>query len=455
MTETSSWTPASDAVEACLANIETLDATLKATITVVADDARQRARHADEASAREDWLGVLHGMPIAIKDNIDTAGVRTTSGSTFFADHVPEHDAPVVERLLASGAIPVAKLNLSEFAIGATSQNPHYGGVRNPWDTSRIPGGSSGGSGVAVAAEMAVAALGTDTSGSVRIPAALTGVSGMRPTTGRVPNRRSTPASLNFDAIGPMAYSVVDVARVLFVIQGYDPADRSSADRPADDLLADLHRGLRGVRIGVPTSFFFEGLGPGIEAATREALDVLSDLGAQLVDIHVDGAEVASDMMRPILHADMAAFHRDRLEAAPESFGEDVYRRIQLGVGVTGAEYSACADWRTDFIRRVDRVFDDVDLVASPMTPVVAPRAEGAEMIETTKELSRFAMPWSMANLPSLSVPCGFDAQGLPLGLQLAGRQWNDALVLRSGVAYQQATQWHRARPSARPSLER
>lgn len=448
MHEPSASTPASDSVEACLANIERLDATLRANITVLTDDARQQARRSDEALARGEWLGVLHGMPIAVKDNIDTKGIRTTSGSTFFADRVPDRDAPVVERLLSSGAIIVAKANMSEFAIGATSQNPHYGGVRNPWDTDRIPGGSSGGSGVAVAAEMAVAALGTDTSGSVRIPAAMNGVAGMRPTTGRVPNRGTTPASLNFDAIGPLAYSVVDTARVLAVIQGYDPADHSSAEWPAADLLTDLHRGVRGLRIGVPTSFFFDGLEPGIETTSREALDVLSDLGAHLVDIHVEGAEIAADKMRPILHADLAAFHRNRLSTAPGSFGEDVYRRIRLGLDVTGAQYSECADWRQAWARQVDRLFEDVDLIVSPVMPVATPLAEGAEMIETTKQLSRFTMPWSMADLPSLSVPCGFDAAGMPVGLQLAGRRWTDARVLRSGVAYQEVTQWHRERPS-------
>ena len=260
-----------DATEAYLERIERLDGRIRAYITVTAESAREQAGAADEALARGETLGPLHGLPVALKDNIDTAGVRTTVGSAFFADHVPERDAEVARRLREAGAVLLGKVTMHEFAYGATTQNPHHGFCRNPWDLERIPGGSSGGSGAAVSAGLCAAALGTDTGGSVRIPAALNGVSALRPTNGRVSNRGVFPITWTFDTVGPLARAVADLALVFSVLPGFDPEDPGSANRPADEVLDRLDLGLAGLRIGVPETFFFEDVDDEVVSVVRAA----------------------------------------------------------------------------------------------------------------------------------------------------------------------------------------
>lgn len=445
-TALSSFPNATEAVEACLANVAAHNDTHKIAITVMADEARRLAQVCDEAASRGEWLGVLHGMPIALKDNIDTAGVRSTAGSKFFFDRVPEANAPVVDKILAAGGIPILKANMAEFAMGGTSQNPHHGACRNPWDVSRIPGGSSGGSGAAVAAEMCVGAYGTDTSGSVRIPGTINGVVGMRPTVGRVSNRGTVPVSAAFDTVGPLAKTAVDTARLLAATQGFDPHDPTSVNRRSDDILTGLTDGVAGMRIGVPRSFFFENLHPDVATATETALTVLETLGAQLVDVTIDNAEASPEQYRTLLHADVATFHKDRLENQRELFGEDVYDRMMLGYHTTAMEYVAAQTFQRAWIAQFDALFDDIDLLFTPASPVLTPSAEGADMLATTKEVARFTMPLSLALLPSLSVPSGFDRDGMPVGVQLAAKPWDDGLVLRAAVAYQQATDFHTQR---------
>lgn len=438
-------------VEQCLAQMDALDATLHVVITRVDEQARAEAVRCDRAAARGEWLGPLHGMPVALKDNIDTAGVRTTSGSAFFADRVPERDAEVVRRLKAAGAVIVAKVNLAEFAFGGTSQNPHFGPCRNPWDPARIPGGSSGGSGAAVAAGMCVGSLGTDTGGSIRIPASLNGVVGLRPTIGRVSNAGTTPVSLFFDTVGPLARRVVDVARLFAAMAACDPSDPSSRPHLRQDVLNRLHEPIAGVRIGVPEVFFFEDIEPDIEASVRAALEVLQKLGAELVAVTLPEAERAQGLMTKILYPDAAAFHRDRITTEPDRFGEDVLRRLSIGVNTSGMDYADAALWRLRWQRRVDQLFDQVDLVAHPTVPFAAPVAEGAEMIATTTSLTRLTYAWSMADVPCMSIPCGFDAAGLPVGLHLAAARWNDALLFPIGAAYQRETDWHLRTPPGVP----
>ena len=263
-----------DATQACLDAIEAHEDKVHAMITVTADEALRQADAADKAAREGRWLGLLHGMPLAIKDNIATAGVRTTAGSEFFSDHVPNENAPVVDRLMRAGAVMVGKATMHEFAFGIRSDNTVSPPCHNPWKLGRIPGGSSGGSGAAVAADMCVGALGSDTGGSVRLPASINGISGLRPTHGRIPNYGSTPVSASFDTIGPMARSVSDVARMFAVMAGHDARDPYTVDRPLENFLPSLNDGIEGVCIGVPRNFYFEDVHPDIEAATIKAASV-------------------------------------------------------------------------------------------------------------------------------------------------------------------------------------
>lgn len=436
-----------ESVENCLRAIERFDQQLCVTITVMADEARTAAARCDEAAAEGRWLGVLHGMPVAVKDNIDTAGVRTTSGSAFLSDRVPDADSFVVRRLKAAGAILIAKVNLAEFAFGATTQNAHYGSCRNPWDPDRIPGGSSGGSGAAVAAGMAVGALGTDTGGSVRIPGSVNGLVGLRPTLGRVSNRGVTPVSESFDTVGPLAHRAVDVARLLAATEGYDPDDVTSVPGPADEVLPRLGRGIQGLRIGVPERFFFDDVDSQVKTVVGIAIEELERLGATVHEIAIEGAEEAQAQMQRMLYPDAAAFHEKRMAQAPHRFGKDVYARLELGPQTTSLEYAGAVAWRRRWLRELERCFRHVDLIATPTTPVAPPLVDGADMINTTHALTTLTYGWSMGDLPAVSVPCGF-ADGLPVGLQLAGRAWQDGLLLQVAAAYQEVTQWHLQKPA-------
>jgi aspartyl-tRNA(Asn)/glutamyl-tRNA(Gln) amidotransferase subunit A len=420
-------------VDSCLDRIERLDGRLHAFVTVTPEQARAAAAATAHAP--------LHGLVVALKDNIDVAGVRTASGSRFFAEHVPERDAPVWARLRAAGAALAGKTNLHEFAYGATTQNPHWGECRNPWALDRIPGGSSGGSGAAVAAGMCDVALGTDTGGSVRIPASLCGVSGLRPTFGRVPNRGIFPVAASYDTCGPLARSVADVARAFRVAAGYDDEDPTSRDGEAASALP-----VGRLRIGVPTAFFFDDVEPDVERAVRAVADALAALGARLVELELPGAAEVVAANAPVVLAEALSVHADRLDGQPELFGDDVRRRLELGRSVTGVEYALGVEERRRWRRTVARAWERVDVVLSPATAIVAPSAEG-ETLATTRELTRLTWPWSIAGGPALSVPCGFSGDGLPIVLQLAAAPWHEEIVLALGEAYQQVTDWHLREP--------
>jgi aspartyl-tRNA(Asn)/glutamyl-tRNA(Gln) amidotransferase subunit A len=436
-----------DATERFLERIERLDGEVGAFITVAAEPALEQAGAADEALARGTSLGALHGLPVALKDNIDTAGLRTTVGSAFFSDRVPEADAEVAARLRRAGAVLLGKVTLHEFAYGATNDNAHFGPCRNPWDLKRIPGGSSGGSGVAVAAGLCAAALGTDTGGSVRIPAALNGVSALRPSAGRVSIRGVFPITWTFDTVGPIARSVTDLAALIAVLAGYDDADPRSIDRPVDRYLDALDAGLEGMRIGIPRNFFFDEVDADIVTLVHVAADTLADHGAELIDLDLPGAGEAIDSTTGMIRAEAYAIHRGRLRDAPERFGEDVRRRLELGADITGAEYAAHRERARDWRRTVQRAFERVDLILAPSTGTTAPPI-GSEMIETTQRLVRLTYGWSLAGLPALSVPCGLSDAGLPVGLQLAAPRFGETALVRAGAAYQRETDWHLQEPA-------
>ena len=435
-------------LEAGLAKIEAQNEALTTFITVTESQAREDAEAADAAAAEGRWLGLLHGMPMAVKDNIDTAGVRTTSGAKFWSERVPNDDAPVIKRLKAAGAVIVGKATLGELVFDIRSHNPVIGHAKNPWDLSRSPGGSSGGSAAALAADMCVGALGSDTGGSVRIPASFCGVSGLRPTHGAVPNTGATQVSVANDTIGPMARRVEDVARIFAVTVGYEPSDPHSIDHDFGNFLPGLHDGIEGLRIGIPRNFFFDNIDPDIETAVRNAADVFEGLGAELVEIDLPGAEQAFPQVCVQIYCDAANFHRRRLTEEPNAFSAPIYERMKRGLEIPGVDYAASMRFKETWMRTVGEAFEGVDVILSPTTPVPAlPLEDTPDLHELTGRAASLTYAGSLASIPGLSLPCGFTTDGLPAGVMLQAAWWNDPLLLQAGCAYQSVTDWHDKRP--------
>ena len=435
-------------LEAGLAKIEAQNEALTTFITVIESQARADAEAADAAAAEGRWLGLLHGMPMAVKDNIDTAGVRTTSGAKFWSERVPNDDAPVIKRLKAAGAVIVGKATLGELVFDIRSHNPVVGHAKNPWDLSRSPGGSSGGSAAALAADMCVGALGSDTGGSVRIPASFCGVSGLRPTHGAVPNTGATQVSVANDTIGPMARRVEDVARIFAVTVGYEPSDPHSIDHDFGNFLPRLHDGIEGLRIGIPRNFFFDNIDPDIEAAVRNAADVFESLGAELVEIDLPGAEQAFPKVCVQIYCDAANFHRQRLTEEPNAFSAPIYERMKRGLEIPGVDYAASMRFKETWMRTVGEAFEGVDVILSPTTPVPAlPLDDTPDLHVLTGRAASLTYAGSLASIPGLSLPCGFTTDGLPAGVMLQAAWWNDPLLLQAGCAYQSVTDWHHKRP--------
>lgn len=426
-------------VEAYLTHIERVNPKLNAFLHVMHESALEEAGYASEAIHRgEDW-GPLHGIPIAVKDLIDVAGEKTTAGSDFLRDNVAQEDSDVAQRLRAAGAILIGKTHLHEFAIGATNINPHYGPARNPWNPDCSPGGSSGGSGTAVSALMCPAALGTDTGGSVRVPSALCGLTGIRPGKGRVSTVGIIPMSRTLDTVGPMAHTAHDVAILLDVLDAQPLSPASCLDR--------LNEPIKGLKIGVPTDdYFWRETDYQVVGSVRAATEMLSDMGLPVVDIQLPSIMEASRASQIIGLADAVAFHRERLRDEPERFGNDVWTRLQIGSGYSAPEYASARQMGRKWRHSLREFFrEHIDLLVLPTTPIPAPRIEGTDSVEVGRALLRFTYPFSLSNLPSLSVPCGFTSDGLPIGLQLIAP--TEGVVLRVAHAYQQATTWHTQRP--------
>ena len=439
---------AREALERSLDVIERDGERLNAFVTVAPEAAREAAEAADRAAAEGRWLGLLHGMAMAVKDNIETAGLRTTSGSTFFENHVPNDDAAVVARLRRAGAVIVGKAMLHELCFGVRSVNPVSGQCRNPWNTERVPGGSSGGSAAALAAGMVEGALGSDTGGSVRLPASICGVSGLRPTVGRVPNHGATPVSATFDTIGPMARRVEDVARILAVIAGPDRRDPISIDQPLENFLPGLGDGIARVRMGVPGNFYFDDLADDIAEPVMAAVRELERHGAELVEVDVPGAEETHLHATVMIFSDACAYHAERLSERPEGFSKDVYDRMTNGWRYSAVDYARALRAREAWCRSLAELFERVDILVSPTTPADPPPVvDERTLLEATADATRNTYAGGLGAIPGLSVPCGFSAAGLPVGLQLEAAWWREPLLLRAGVAYQSATEWHLARP--------
>lgn len=444
---------ATAAAEQALAAVERWNPSTKAMLALTQAEALVAAEAIDRRQARGEWCGLLAGMTMSVKDNIDMAGVETTAGSIILKGNVANRDAFIVERLKRAGAVIVGKANLHEWVFGPTSQSTHYGPVRNPWDTRRIPGGSSGGSGATLAAGMCVGSIGSDTGGSIRIPASFCGVAGLRPSIGRISARGSVAVSQWFDTLGPMAKRVSDVARIFAVVAGHDPDDPISEDRPVPNVLAQLDRPVAGLRLGIQRRWFLDGLAPEVAKALDEAMAIWRADGVEIVDIDLGDVERSHELLAfKVLLADAYDVHKERLETRPGDFGRDVYTRAMLGKAVTGHEYAAALRWNEGFKQRLRQVFGRVDAILSPSTPFGAPEAvvgeEGEAWFATIRQITRFTYPWSFAGVPALSVPCGFDSAGMPLGLQLAAPWFEEATLLRLGHAYQLRTAHHEREPA-------
>jgi aspartyl-tRNA(Asn)/glutamyl-tRNA(Gln) amidotransferase subunit A len=432
--------------DAFLGRIERLNPALNAILTLTPEVAAADARRVDDARAVGQPLP-LDGMPIVLKDNIDLGGVRCTAGSKVFADRIAERDAFVVERLRAAGGVVIGKAHLHEFAYGATS-NSAFGAARNPWDRSRIPGGSSGGSGAALAADLTIAALGTDTGGSVRMPSAFNGVTGLRPTVGSVSNRGVYPLAASLDTVGPMARSAADVRALFASMKAFDAGDpwsRDAADRGA----GPARPAIRGFRIGIVEEFFFDDADPEIVDRIQGAAGVLRDLGAAVVPFRISGVAEAYQSCTLLMRAEASALHDQRIDDERVPIGDDVRGRLRLGRDISGIELARVLAHRMQWRRDLTRLLSlDVDALLTPAIAVPTPTVEGTDMLSTTTLLTRMTLPWSFAGIPAISIPCGFRSDGMPVGMQIAAAPWQDDLVIDIAQSYQGATDWHRRRPA-------
>ena len=441
---------ATSLTRACLERIERLNPKLNAFITVTPEMALSQAEQADSLLARKPSnleAFSLMGIPLALKDLIETAGVLTTGGSRFFGGNVPVEDAQSVLRLKRAGAVVLGKTGTHEIALGLTGINPHFGPVRNPWNLERITGGSSSGSAAAVAAGLCLAALGTDTGGSVRVPAALCGAVGLKPTYGRVSVRGVMPLSWNLDHVGTLTRSVRDAALLLQVLAGYDTHDPASADVAVDDYLTGLEQGVRGFRIAVAAGEYVQACDPQVLAAISEAAQVFRDLGARVEKQDLSWLADLAKANSLMTQADAAAVHRQRLAEHPDWFGEDVRQRLQTGAAFTSTEYALARRTQTEGRRRFEAFFEKYDLLVLPTVPVTAPPIEGSQALEAARQLTRFTSSFNLTGLPALSLPCGLAPDGMPIGLQLAAGPWQEARLLRAAHAFEKNSTWHSETP--------
>jgi aspartyl-tRNA(Asn)/glutamyl-tRNA(Gln) amidotransferase subunit A len=461
----------SEATEAYLARVDALDPQVKAYLTVTREEAIRRAAEADARYRAGSPRGPLDGIPIAVKDVFCTRGIRTTCGSKILENFVPPYDATAVARLLEAGAVLLGKLNMDEFAMGSSTEHSAFFRTCNPWDLTRVPGGSSGGSAAAVAADLAAATFGTDTGGSIRQPAAFCGVVGLKPTYGRVSRYGLIAFASSLDQIGPFGKDIADVALLLRTIAGHDPLDSTSVEVPVPDYPALLDRDIEGLRVGIPAEYFIDGMDPEVERGVRTAIEVLEKLGARAVPVSlphteyglpayyiIAPAEASSNLARydGVKYGLRVPRARDVIDMYSKTraagFGAEVKRRIMLGTyalsaGYYDAYYGRAQRVRTLVGRDFEQAFERVDVIAAPTTPGVAFKFGEREDPVQMYLNDVFAVPVNLAGLPGLSMPAGFTMSGLPIGLQLIGRAFEEAELLRVARAYERATDWHERKP--------
>ncbi len=436
-------------VEACLARIQVYNPKVNAFITVLKEQAMRQARELGVEQQAGKFRSPLHGIPIALKDNIDTAGIRTTAASAVFDDRVPAEDAPVVTRLKAAGAIFIGKANLHEFAFGGTSATSYYGPVRNPWALERNPGGSSGGSAAAVATDLCFGALGTDTGGSIRTPASYCSTVGLKPTYGLVPIRGIVPLTLSLDHCGPLTKTVEDAALILNVLAGYDRLDITSVEHAKEDYVAAMKQPISGLRLGIPRAPFFDMVDADVASAVEEAIGVLAKLTKSVKDVTLPPTGNLS------LKAETYAYHEEYFTHGAGRYQIPTRRSLQNGGNAKAADYVRSL-WRLETIRRtIDDAFTDFDLVVLPTRRHTPRTVDASIKREETEKIRNPELEntgqFDIYGIPAISIPCGFTAAGLPVGLMIAGPRFSEGRVLALANAYERATEWHKRRPPIRP----
>lgn len=425
--------------QACLKRIDKYNPAVNAYITVTRDQAMSAARQMQEEQQQGRWRGPLHGIPIALKDNIDTAGIRTTGASELFKDRIPPEDAEVARRLKNAGAILLGKLNLHEFAYGGSSTVTYFGAVHNPWALDRIAGGSSGGPAAAIAADLCFGSVGTDTAGSVRIPASYCSMVGFKPTYGRVSNRGVIPLSWTLDHTGPMCKTVEDAAIMLGVLAGYDEQDPTTVDVPVPDYAKALKNPVSKLRVGIPRTLFFENLDTEVAKAAEAAVDVIRKLTASAADVKLPPWGNPGQVWSPEIYA----YHAEWIAKSPEKYQAPTRNAIQRAADAKAGQY-AQARRDVDLARReIKKTFQNVDVLVTPTVPmpptlIANPGGGGS---------GRNTSPFDVFGIPTIAIPCGFTSAGLPIGIQISGAPWAESVVLALAHAYEQATQWHTRRP--------
>ena len=443
-------------IEATFQAIDQCEPQLNAFITVFREESLEGARQAEAEIRSGKDLGPLHGIPIALKDIICVEGTRSTAGSNFFSEESPQFDAALVSKLKDAGAIIIGKTNLHEFAFGVTTENPHFGATANPWDTSRVPGGSSGGSAAAVVAGCCAGALGSDTGGSIRIPAAVCGHVGLKPTYGRISVRGVIELAQSLDSVGPMCRYVHDVALMMNALAGYDPRDVHSENQPVPDYTEGLDQPIRGRRAGIPKQHFFDNLHPEVERTVGDAIEVLEGLGVEVVELDLPSVEAGHEVTLTLLMAEAGYFHRQRLAEHREDYGVDVRELLERGLSLSASDYVKVVRVQEIAKREFVGAFEEVDCILSPTVPIPAPLRSthdlsgGSESNRIRPRLTQNTRLFNLLGLPSISVPCGFaqveasdSGEGLPVGLQICGPWWSEKTLLQVAHAYERATPWH------------
>jgi aspartyl-tRNA(Asn)/glutamyl-tRNA(Gln) amidotransferase subunit A len=449
-----------DITKAVLNNTEAFNGEINAYIHIEKEKAIQAAQNAESEIMNGHYRGRLHGIPMALKDIVYFKGEKATIGSKIHQDFVPDFDATVVSRLKDEGVIFTGKLNMHEYAWGATTTNPHFGACRNPWDLGKIPGGSSGGSGAAVASNMTIASLGTDTGGSIRIPASCCGIIGLKPTHGRISKYGCFPLSWSLDHIGPMTKTVYDAALLLETLSGYDPKDPTSADTPAKNFTELLSDNLNGTVIGINEEYFFQNVDKPVEESVRKAILKLEKLGAKIETVKIPALQLAEFAELVTITTEASAIHHDNLVAQPEKFGDDVRFLLEFGELIPAVDYLKAQQIRRKLSNEFAKAFKHIDVLITPTLPFLAPNIGDATVTINGEQLSfldqviRFTGPGNLIGLPSLSIPCGIK-EGLPVGLQIMGPAFKEENVLKVAYSIEKLNLLEGKKPDVRGAVSR
>jgi aspartyl-tRNA(Asn)/glutamyl-tRNA(Gln) amidotransferase subunit A len=446
-------------VRTSLDRIAQLEPSLNAFLEVWGDSALDQASEAEQAISSGDYLGPLHGIPVGLKDLIDVSGKETTGGSKVLAGNVATGDATVVMQLREAGAILIGKMNLVEFAFGATGLNPHTGDVKNPWDTTKITAGSSSGSAAAVAAGMIPVTLGSDTGGSVRMPAALCGIAGLKPTYGRVSRNGVLDLSWSMDHVGPMTRTTEDCALLMNVLAGHDPLDPASSKEPVPDFISGINSGLNGLKIGVPQDYFFtDSVDPEIVSSVHAAIELMANNGAEIVDLPMPWVDKGRRINMGVMYPEATSVHEKMLAEHADKYSPSVRHRIQFGFNVSAIDYVRAQRARQWFSHQMAESMKKVDVLITPsvpiQTPTIADCTPAPGKTAAGGELANFTGVFDTTGQPSHSIPCGFTTSGMPIGMMITGHPFDESTVLRVGNAFEKLTNWHQRPPTDIPATD-